>query len=136
MGLTVFVEMGVGLAELPPGGNRATGALGAPSMGARAVPSRGGCTRAVQAREAGARGTGLNDGAPVPNEPRATRPFLSARHRLFIRVSDSIRRICCRNAGTRKMSLGPVAQRIEQQPSKLTVAGSIPAGVAIAFFPS
>ena len=115
MGLTVFVEMGVGLAELPPGGNRATGALGAPSMGAR---------------EAGARGTGLNDDAPVLNEPRATRPFLSARHRLFIRVSDSIRRICCRNAGTRKMPLGPVAQRIEQQPSKLTVAGSIPAGVA------
>jgi hypothetical protein len=30
-----------------------------------------------------------------------------------------------------KMPLGPVAQRIEQQPSKLTVAGSIPAGVAI-----
>ena len=26
--------------------------------------------------------------------------------------------------------LGPVAQRIEQQPSKLKVAGSIPAGVA------
>ncbi len=28
------------------------------------------------------------------------------------------------------MASGPVAQRIEQQPSKLTVAGSIPAGVA------
>jgi hypothetical protein len=26
---------------------------------------------------------------------------------------------------------GPVAQRIEQQPSKLKVAGSIPAGVAM-----
>ena len=41
MGLTVFVEMGVGLAELPPGGNRATGALGAPSMGAREAGARG-----------------------------------------------------------------------------------------------
>ena len=29
-----------------------------------------------------------------------------------------------------KIHRGPVAQRIEQQPSKLKVAGSIPAGVA------
>jgi hypothetical protein len=35
------------------------------------------------------------------------------------------------NCARPELDLGPVAQRIEQQPSKLKVAGSIPAGVAM-----
>jgi hypothetical protein len=42
------------------------------------------------------------------------------------RRSDREGQLC--QVGT--LTLGPVAQRIEQQPSKLKVAGSIPAGVA------
>src|SRR5215813_15144029 len=36
----------------------------------------------------------------------------------------------CSKRRSRNILYGPVAQRIEQQPSKLKVAGSIPAGVA------
>src|SRR5580704_14981943 len=38
---------------------------------------------------------------------------------------------CAGKVRESRMRHGPVAQRIEQQPSKLKVAGSIPAGVAI-----
>jgi hypothetical protein len=48
-------------------------------------------------------------------------PFHSAHRR-----SDREGQLC--QVGT--LTPGPVAQRIEQQPSKLKVAGSIPAGVA------
>jgi hypothetical protein len=77
--------------------------------------------------------------------PGITRHLVQQQSRGFSRCEGSFHAICVRgprahtDVGSRRVEVcrvgtltrGPVAQRIEQQPSKLKVAGSIPAGVAM-----
>src|SRR6266478_512047 len=79
----------------------------------------------------------VTDGSRLPISHCSGR-FLSCcqgsdRGMVLVDRSEAYAEIGSRRIGApgRNSHRGPVAQRIEQQPSKLKVAGSIPAGVAM-----
>jgi hypothetical protein len=125
MGLTIFVEMGWSsgvAAGRQPRHGRAWGALNGGARG-------GGVRDWTERRRTGSERAACNApffvGTPsaiyLGVRPRSADMPPELRHSVFVGMPAAR----CGN-----MAPGPVAQRIEQQPSKLTVAGSIPAGVA------